>query len=57
MNITIINIVSKMRFLKNRPLMFSDDVTLCAMYVKNLCPFDALRKILLVKCGMDEIFS
>jgi len=46
-----------MRFFKKKTLMFSDDVILREMYVKNLCPYQALRKKLLVKCGMDEILQ
>jgi len=44
-----------MRFFKNITLMFWDDVILFAMYVKNICPYHTLRKILLVECGMDAI--
>ena len=57
MNITTFNIVYSMRIFKNRTLMFWDYVILCEIYVKTLCPSHALRKRLLVKCGMDEILQ
>jgi len=55
MNITILNIVRSMRFLKNITLMIGDDVISCAFYVKYLCASHTLRERLLIKCGMDEI--
>jgi len=55
MTITILNIVHSIRILKNITFMFWDNMSLCAIYVKNICSSHTLRKILLAKCCMDAI--
>jgi hypothetical protein len=42
MNKTLQNMVCSMMFFKNVKLMFWDDVFLCAVYVKNRCPYHSL---------------
>ena len=43
MNMTILNMVRSMMFFKNVKLMFWVDAVLCAIYVKNRCPSNAIR--------------
>jgi len=42
-NRTILNMVRSMMFLKNVKLMFWVDAVLCVVYVKNICPSNAIR--------------
>lgn len=44
MNGTILNMVCSMLFFKNVKLMFWVYVALCAVYIKNRCPSNGLRK-------------
>ena len=44
--------VHSMMFFKNVKLVFWVDAFLCAVYVKNRCPYNAIKKILPMKCGM-----
>ena len=43
MNRTILNMVRSMLFFKNVKIMFWVDVVLCAAYIKNRCPSNAIR--------------
>jgi hypothetical protein len=43
MNKTLLNMVHSMMFFKNMKLMFWVDATVCAMYVKNMCPSHGLE--------------
>jgi transposase InsO family protein len=43
MNKTLLNMVRSMMFFKNVKLMFWDDAILCAVYVKNKCPYHAIK--------------
>ena len=43
MNRTILNIVCSMMFFKYVKLMFWADAVLCAIYVNNRCPSNAIR--------------
>ena len=52
---TILNIVRSIRFFKNITFMLWDDVSVCAMHVKNICLSHALRKRHLAKCGTNVI--
>ena len=42
MNMTILNMVHSMMFFKNVRLMFWADAVLCALYIKNRCPFNEI---------------
>src|ERR1700734_1083170 len=43
MNKTILNMVRSMLFFKKVKIMFWADVVLCAAYIKNRCPSNAIR--------------
>jgi len=43
MNMTLLNMVHSMMFFKNVIFMFWADVVLCVVYVKNMCPSQALK--------------
>ncbi|WP_369124376.1 hypothetical protein, partial [Actinobacillus pleuropneumoniae] len=43
MNRTILNMVRSMLFFKNVKTMFWADAVLCAAYIKNRCPSNAIR--------------
>jgi hypothetical protein len=43
MNMTLLNMVCSMMFFKNVKLIFWDDVILCVVYVKNRCPYHAIK--------------
>ena len=43
MNMTILNMVRSMMFFKKVKLMFLVGVVLCTMYIKNMCPSNAIR--------------
>lgn len=43
MNRTILNMVRSMLFFKNVKIMFCADAVLCAAYIKNRCPSNAIR--------------
>jgi hypothetical protein len=43
MNMTLLNMIHSMMFLKNVKLMFWVDAILCAVYGKNKCPSHAIK--------------
>jgi hypothetical protein len=44
MNMTLLNMVRSMMFFRNVELMFWVFVALCAVYVKNKCPYHVIKK-------------
>ena len=48
MNRTILNMVRSMLFCKNVKIMLWADVVLCALYIKNRCPSNAIRNMTLL---------
>jgi hypothetical protein len=57
MNITLLNMVSSMKFLNNVKYKFWANTVLCADYVKNMCPFHALENNIPYKMWYGHIPS
>ena len=57
MNMTLLNMVCSMMFFKNVKLMFWADVVLCVVYVKNRCPYHAIKNKTPYEMWYDHIPS